>query len=280
MTSRATTPTPPPAGTIASAPTAFPELYERLLVGPLFAPWAGRLLDRVPLAAGSRVLDVACGTGILARLIRERLGGRCHVVAVDRSPGMLAVARGLEPAIDWREGDAAELPVGDDERFDAVLCHQGMQFFEDRPAAAQAMRRVLVPGGRVGIGVWRSLEENGLFHDLDLVAQRFVGPVDDVRHGFADAGALARLLADAGFANVRVEPLSYETRFALEPAVLAQLNATAVLGMTAAGRAMSDTERADAISALVGASLAAVERYAEGGVIAFRTGANLATARA
>ena len=254
-------------------------MYERLLVGPLFEPWAGRLLDRMSLAAGSRVLDVACGTGIVARLARKRVGDDGRVVGVDRSPGMLAAARAIEPAIEWREGDAAQLPVGAEERFEAVCCHQGLQFFSDKLAAARAMLGVLAPGGRVGIGVWRGIEENGLFHDLGRVAERFLGPIDDVRHGFSDADALSRLLTDAGFADVRVEPAWLETRFELEPAVLARLNAMGVIGMTATGKAMSDTERARTVSAIVEASLADVARYSEGGIIAFRTSANIATAR-
>ena len=270
-----------PSGAPAGAPApSFPELYERLLVGPLFTPWAERLLDGMALAPGSRVLDVACGTGIVARLAAERLGAGARVVGVDRTPPMLAVARAVAPEIDWREGDAAELPVGEDETFDAVVCHQGLQFFADRLAAVREMRRVLAPGGRVGIGVWRSREENGLWNDLDIVAQRFVGHFDDVRHGFTDEDALARLLIDAGFQGVEVTPTTLETRFEIEPAALARLNAGAVVGMTPAGKAMSEAERAALVERIVDASLPEVERYRSGGVIAFPTSANIANGRA
>ena len=269
-----------PSSAPAGAPPSFPELYERLLVGPLFRPWAERLLDRLPLAAGSRVLDVACGTGIVARIAAERLGAGSRVVGVDRTPAMLAVARAVAPAIDWREGDAARLPVGEDERFDAVTCHQGLQFFPDRPAAMREMRRALVPGGRAAIAVWRSRAENGAWNDLDLAAERFVGPFDDVRHGFADADALARLLTDAGFADVEVVPTALETRFEVEPSVLARLNAAAVVGMTPAGKAMSDAEREQTVARIVDASVPELERYRVGDVIAFPTSANIATARA
>lgn len=261
-------------------PVSFPDLYERLLVGPLFRPWAERLLDQLPLAAGWRLLDVACGTGIVARLARERLGGTAVLVGVDANPAMLAVARTLEPGIAWREGDAGRLPVREDERFDAVVCHQGLQFLADRLAGAREMHRVLAPGGWVGVGVWRAREENGLFHELDLVAERFLGAVDDTRHRFGDGDALARLLSDAGFTDVRVEPISAETRFALDARTLARLNAMAVIGMTAAGKAMSDAERAEVADAIVEASLPEVARYTDDGTITFRTSANLATARA
>ncbi|RWP09182.1 MAG: methyltransferase domain-containing protein [Mesorhizobium sp.] len=81
---------------------SFPEMYERWLVGPLFRPWAEMALDELELSSGDRVLDIACGTGIVARVARERLGGAGFVVGIDVSADMLAVARAVELAIDWR----------------------------------------------------------------------------------------------------------------------------------------------------------------------------------
>ena len=129
---------------------SFPEMYERLLVGPLFRPWAELTLEEVALAPGDRVLDVACGTGIVARVASERLEGAVRVVGVDVSPDMLAVARAAAPAIDWREGDAARLPLGEGEAFDVVVCQQGLQFFPDKPAAAR--RAAAGAGGRGAAG--------------------------------------------------------------------------------------------------------------------------------
>src|SRR5262245_37506230 len=102
-------PTPPPS---------FAEMYERLLVPALFRPFAEVLIDRAEVADGDHVLDVACGTGIVARLARERVGDSGRVVGVDLSPPMLAVARGVEPEVDWREGNATALPLGPGEVFD------------------------------------------------------------------------------------------------------------------------------------------------------------------
>jgi ubiquinone/menaquinone biosynthesis C-methylase UbiE len=279
MSVPSTSPSGPGAALFATT-SNLPELYERLLVGPLFGPWAERLLDRMPLAGTARVLDVACGTGIVSRLARRRLGDAGRIVAVDLSPGMLAVARGIEPAIDWREGSADRLPVGDDERFDAVLCQQGMQFFPDRAAAAREMRRVLAPGGRVGVAVWRSLEENELFRDLGAIGERFVGPIVDQRHAFGDADALAGLLREAGLSDVRVEPVTLEVRFPDDPAALARINAMALVGMSAVGKTLGDAERAAAVAAITEASLDALARYARDRAIVSPTSANIATAHA
>jgi ubiquinone/menaquinone biosynthesis C-methylase UbiE len=99
------TPARTPSDTLFSSalPSNFAESYEGLLVTPLFRPWAEILLDRLSLGPRARVLDIACGTGIAARLANKRLGGEGHVVGVDRSPVMLAVARAVAPEIDWRE---------------------------------------------------------------------------------------------------------------------------------------------------------------------------------
>jgi ubiquinone/menaquinone biosynthesis C-methylase UbiE len=252
----------------------FAELYERMLVAPLFRPWAEELLERVALTRGAHVLDVACGTGILARLAREQVGSEGRVVGVDRSPLMLTVAQEIEPGVDWREGDAGSLPVKNGERFEAAFCHQGLQFFQDRPAAIGAMRDALKPGGRVAIGVWRPLEDNGVFHDLALIAERTVGPIEDVRHSFGDAGALARLLTEAGFVSVRVEALTRTVR--MEALPLVQLNTTAVVTMSAAGRDMSDAAKAAATSTIVSESVAELAPRMDGGFITFQTSANIA----
>ena len=110
--------------------SSFPQMYEQWLVGPLFRPYAEVLVERARLTPADRVLDVACGTGIVARLAAQRIGDNGLVVGVDISPQMLAVARTVAPEIDWREGDVSALPVADGERFDVVLCQQGLQFSE------------------------------------------------------------------------------------------------------------------------------------------------------
>jgi ubiquinone/menaquinone biosynthesis C-methylase UbiE len=279
MTAPTTPATVSTADALFSSKPSFAELYERMLVGPLFTPWAERLLTGAPLGPGARVLDVACGTGIVARLAYSRLDGQGHVVGVDKSPMMLAVARTIATTIDWREGDAAELPLRVDERFDVAFCHQGVQFFPDRLAAMRSVRAALVPGGAVAVGVWRSLADNSVFNDLGRVAERFLGPIQDMRHSFPDAGHLAQLLSDAGFTNVKVAPLTIETRFDIPVAVLVRLNAAAVVGMSGA-KSLSDAERANIIDEIVDASVGEITHYVHNGVLVCQTSANVATARA
>src|SRR5262245_55652817 len=103
--------------------TTFTEIYERVLVGPLFRPFAEQLVARVVLNQGDSVIDVACGTGIVARVARERLGPDARIVGVDVAPAMLAVARRVDPTIDWREGNAASLSGIVGEHFTVLTCH-------------------------------------------------------------------------------------------------------------------------------------------------------------
>src|SRR5215471_7472362 len=105
--------------------TAFTEIYERVLVGPLFRPFAEQLVARVAPSRGDSVIDVACGTGIVARVARERLGPDARIVGVDVAPAMLAVATGVDQTIDWRKGNAISLPVTATEQFTVLTCHQG-----------------------------------------------------------------------------------------------------------------------------------------------------------
>ena len=258
--------------------SSFPDLYERWLVGPLFQPWAEIVLDRAHLAPGDRVLDVACGTGIVARIATQRLAGKGKVVGIDVSPPMLAVARAVEPGIDWRQGNASALPLHDDERFDVVVCHQGLQFFPDKPAAAREMSRAIARGGRLVVAVWTSLEETPFVRDLCRVAERRLGAFIDRRHSFGDRAALERLIAEAGFEDVQVEHLTRTIRFA-DPDVFVRLNSHAFVGMSGASSTMAEDERARISDLIVADSAGVVRTYTDTEGLAFELGANVAMAR-
>lgn len=257
---------------------SFPALYERWLVGPLFRPWAALLLDRLQPAPGERVLDIACGTGIVARLARERVGDGT-VVGVDVSPPMLEVARSAAPDVTWREGTALDLPLADAERFDVVTCQQGLQFFPDRPAAARQMRRALAPGGRLGVATWVPLDQVPMFAALHEVAERHLGPVVDQRHAFGEADAVAALLTNAGLADVVVDTVVHRHRFD-DGAMFLRLNTMALVGMSAGGRTMADDEKAAIAAAIAGDSAPVLAPCADGAAIVFEIGSTVATARA
>ena len=261
----------------AMSQASFPEMYERWLAGPLFRPWAKMTLEEVELSPGDRVLDIACGTGVVARVARERLGDAGYVVGIDVSPDMLAVARAVAPGIDWREGNASALPLHDGEQFDVVVCQQGLQFFPDKPAAAAQMRRALAKGGRLAVATWRPDDEIPFLRELRRVAERHLGAIMDRRHSFGDAAPVETLLRDAGFHDVRSKTISRTMRFQ-DGAPLLRLNTMALVGMSAVGREMGDEERKRVVEAIVSESAPAMHPYADGSGLAFELSTNLATA--
>jgi ubiquinone/menaquinone biosynthesis C-methylase UbiE len=133
------------------------EVYESMFVPAIFGEWAPHLVQAAGVAPGQAVLDVACGTGVVAREAADRMDGRGRVVGLDLNQGMLAVAGRLRPDIEWRQGDAAELPF-DAGSFDVVLCQAAMMFFPDRARALREMARVAADGGTVAVQVWDRLE--------------------------------------------------------------------------------------------------------------------------
>jgi ubiquinone/menaquinone biosynthesis C-methylase UbiE len=257
---------------------SLPDLYERYLVEPLFRPFAEQLLAVARVQHHDRLLDVACGSGIVARLAEPLIGEHGRIVGVDASPAMLAIARAAAPAIDWREGDAARLPIADGDSFDVVTCHQGLQFFTDRGAALCEMRRVLAPGGRVAIGTWRPIEECPLVRDLQHVAEQHVGPIADRRHSLGDADAIRTLLDDAGFRPIRIDTVVRTIRMNDGAGVFARLNAMAVVGMSAAAATMNDEQRAQARDRITTDSVNAMQGYCEGSDLVFDIGSNIAVA--
>ena len=130
--------------------------YERVMVPAVFGPWAKELLDIAVLAPGMRVLDVACGTGIVARLAAPQIGPTGRVVGLDTNEATLGVARAQpQPTgahAEWRQGDATKLPFPDAE-FDTVLCQHGLQYVPDWTAALREMKRVLASGGRLALSI-------------------------------------------------------------------------------------------------------------------------------
>ncbi len=257
---------------------SFPDMYERLIVSPVFLPWAGPLLDDVALASGDRVLDVACGTGIVARVAQQRLGDTGRIVGVDVSPAMLAVARREAPDIEWREGDAGALPLADSEQFDVIVCQQGFQFFPDKSAAAREMRRALAPAGRVAVSTWRPDTEFPVLLELRRIAERHLGAIIDPRHSLGDAGVLESLLQAAGFSDVRCKTVSKTIRFD-DGAAFVSMNAMALVGMSAASKEMDDEQRAEAVETITRDSDELMKANTDDKGFVYELGTNVATGR-
>ena len=154
-------------------------VYAELTVPRIFGPWGHELLGELGLAPGQAVLDVACSPGD-----GDPAGGRLsgptgRVTGCDLSPAMLGIAAGLGPvaggaAIEYVEAPADRLPVPD-ASFDVVSCQQGLQFFADRPAALAEITRALRPGGRIGVAVWKRIEECPPFAVLAEAIRKVAG---------------------------------------------------------------------------------------------------------
>jgi ubiquinone/menaquinone biosynthesis C-methylase UbiE len=162
--------------------------YESLFVPALFEQWTRLIADAARVGAGQRVLDVACGTGVLARDLAGRVGASGSVTGLDPSAGMLAVARERAPNVDWRRGTAESLPF-EAGSFDAVVSQFGLMFFTDPPRAVGEMLRVLKPGGRLAVAVWGAIENNPLYEaEVELLARLAGRPAADaLRAPFASA---------------------------------------------------------------------------------------------
>lgn len=213
------------------------EIYERDLVPTIFGPWAVELLTRADPHLGERVLDVACGTGAVTRLAARAVGAAGHMVGLDTNGAMLRVAMGVpQPfCIEWVEGSAVALPFVE-QRFDLVLCQQGLQYFPDRAAALAEMRRVLRPGGRLALSVWRSIDHSPAFLALARALSRCIGPAAGVLPPFAldDAEEVPRLVAAAGFRDVTDEVVARTLLFPSSEAFVERYVAGSPLAATPA----------------------------------------------
>jgi ubiquinone/menaquinone biosynthesis C-methylase UbiE len=187
------------------------ELYERYPARYILGPWAPLLVDAGRLAAGERVLDVACGTGVVARAAAKRVGPNGRVVGVDLNPGMIAVARSLratsDAPIEWLERSALDLRL-ENASFDVVLCQQGLQFFPDKAVALQEMHRVLDHSGRLALSVWNSnsigVYTGAVSAALVQFASHEVAAQFTASRRAPTAGELQRLAAEADFSAVEV----------------------------------------------------------------------------
>ena len=191
--------------------------YERDFVPAIFAQWPPKLADIAAIAPGERVLDVGCGTGVLAREAAARAGPAGRVIGLDLNEGMLAVARRLRPEIDWRQGDALDLPFAD-HAFDVVVSQFALMFFPDRPRALREMWRVLAPGGRLAVAVCAPLEETRGYRLFADILRREAGEdaaaMVEGYFALGDEAELLRLARAADIADPRILTCEGWARFA------------------------------------------------------------------
>jgi SAM-dependent methyltransferase len=201
MTSTASAPGPQGPAESFQIPVEAAELYESVFVPAFFAQWAPILCDVAGVAPRQSVLDVACGTGIVARTAAAAVGPHGRVVALDLNEAMLTVARRVRHDIDWRLGDAGALPFAD-RAFDVVLCQMALMFLPDRRAALSEMVRVTSAGGTVAVLVPAGLEEQAGFRPFVDAAEGLLGPeaasLLTTYFGCGDLDELTALLRDAG----------------------------------------------------------------------------------
>lgn len=240
----------------AAAPA---ENYERDLVPVLFEPWVPELVELTAPKPGERVLDLACGTGIVARIAAGHVAPSGAVTGVDVNGSMLAVARrtgaAVRPSIEWRQANAIDTGLPD-AAYDVVFCQQGLQFVPDRRAAVRELYRLTAPAGRVAVSVWCDPDSPGYAplpatfarHCPQLPeATRFVHAI----FGLPDPDELRQLLTGAGFREVRVIRRSRTVRHrSAEAWVRAFLGAAPIPGIAGLAAPVRERIISDAAAAM------------------------------
>lgn len=182
--------------------------YESLFVPALFGQWTTVMIDAAGIQPGQQILDVACGTGVLAREVVQHVGKDGVIAGLDPNPGMLAVAKEISPEVDWRQGAAEDIPFAED-FFDNVMSQFGLMFFQDRAKAIQEILRTTKSNGSITIAVWDSIENiAGYLAEMNLI-ERFAGETaaEAVRAPFVlgNQAELRDLFSLAGGSSIEIQ---------------------------------------------------------------------------
>lgn len=204
-----------------SAPTPA-EMYQQFFVPAIFGPFACTLIERAGVRHGQSILDLACGTGIIARTAAPIVGIDGRVTALDLRPGMLAAAKALPApqgaAIEWVQGDATD-PGLPDESFDHVICQAGLQFFPDRVRALREARRMLKQDGKLTVLVWQGIDRHSVFKAIAEAELRHLGDFGVTEEEaimpfvLGNREALRSLLEEAGFREIEIAEESRDASF-------------------------------------------------------------------
>lgn len=253
------------------------QAYEQLYVPALFRPIGNALLDRLEVSAADRVLDVACGSGIVARLIHGRVGSPERLDGIDINPVMVAAAQTFAPFAETRLGDATTLPYGDGD-FDVVLCQHGLMFFPDRARALVEMRRVLSEHGRLGITTWRPLSEHPLNDAIMRAGRRHIAAPIDVPFSLGDADQLRAMIEAAGFGDVAIDTVEFDAHFP-DAKTFTRMNFQAFAAVMPRFAVMNEGEREAFIRSMEAETAEVIARHRYGDGVRFPVRANVARAR-
>ncbi|KAA3647185.1 MAG: methyltransferase domain-containing protein [Chloroflexi bacterium] len=192
------------------------EIYEQFFVPALFADWPQHVIAAAEVQPGEDVLDVACGTGVLAREALIKVGSTGSVTGVDINEGMLAVAREKTPTITWKSGPAEALPF-EDASFERVMCQFALMFFQDQAKAIAEMQRVTKPGGRASVAVWASLEDTPGYAEVAKLLNDLFGPEVaqsiEAPYSLGNIDVLHALFESSGIEDISIQSLDGKARF-------------------------------------------------------------------
>ena len=192
------------------------QVYEQFFVPALFQEWPAHIITAAKVQSGQRVLDVACGTGVLTRELARAVGDSAQVDAIDINDNMLAVARQLCSNVNWRNAAAETLPFTNS-IYDVTTCQFGLMFFTDRRQALIEMWRVLKPGGKLVIAVWDSIEKSPGYATLSSLLHKLFGDpalrAISAPYNLGDKKLLRELLAAANITNYDITTLAGTARF-------------------------------------------------------------------
>lgn len=258
------------------------ETYEREWVPGLFEPWAIALLAFANARDATRILDVACGSGIVARRASQQRGRHARVTGIDLNPNMIAVARAAadheQVPVDWRTGSAESLPFADGE-FDLVLCQQGLQFVPDRARAVAEMHRVLAGNGHVALALWHGLDRHPLMAEMNDVIHRHLGvPALAIPFSFGEPEAIRSLLENAGFRDVEMESRSMVAQLP-DADRYAALQIDVIAAAIPAMQQLDDNARANLLATVTDEMTAIARKAARGNRVAIPMHATLARAK-
>ena len=194
--------------------TSAAKIYEEFYLPALFQEWPARVIEAAQIQASDRIVDVACGTGVLAIAVAAFIESDSSVVGVDINDGMLDIAKSKAPEIDWRNAPAESLPF-EEASFNCALSQFGLMYFANQRTALREMMRVLQPGGLLVIVVWDRLENNpGLAAEERLWQQTFgEEEADNTPYSLGDKQILIKLFQDADLSDISINTYQGSARF-------------------------------------------------------------------